>query len=386
MWSLALLGLGCGLAVLAKGLIGIVLPGLVFLLYLGVMREWRRLGRLFLSPAPFVLLAVAAPWFVLMERRNPGFSQVFFIREHFQRFATNEAKREAPFYFFVLAFVGGFLPWTIPFGVWLSKARPRWKTPDLEWLRERKDTILFTLWFFVILVFFSVSKSKLLPYLLPAFPAAAALTARFIITAERRPRPLFVAYAALMSAPFAAALVMMNGKFAPFITVYAIAGTAALCAGSWIAAWLAGRAGRPALMAAALGWAGLYAGLVLSLPALSHELSVDDLARAAVAVPGARVVAYRTYPQGLAWTLKDQVVVADFTGELASDGVRAPTIFWDSDEFWRRWNAGEPMAVVLKKRAIDGWTVSRLPFTTVASNQAYLVVTNVPADSLRLTP
>jgi hypothetical protein len=119
---------------------------------------------------------------------------------------------------------------------------------------------------------------------------------------------------------------------------------------------------------------------------LSHELSVDDLARAAVAVPGARVVAYRTYPQGLAWTLKDQVVVADFTGELASDGVRAPTIFWDSDEFWRRWNAGEPMAVVLKKRAIDGWTVSRLPFTTVASNQAYLVVTNVPADSLRLTP
>ncbi len=386
MWSLALLGLGCALAVLAKGLIGIVLPGLVFLLYIGVMGEWRRLGRLFLSPAPFVLLAVAAPWFVLMERRNPGFSQVFFIREHFQRFATNEAKREAPFYFFVLAFIGGFLPYTIPFGVWLSKARPRWRTPDREWLRERADTVLFAIWFFVILVFFSVSKSKLLPYILPAFPAAAAITARFIVTAERRPRPLFIAYAVLMSAPFIAALVMMNGKFASYISVSAIAGTALLCAGSWAAAWLAGRAGRPALMAAALGWAGLYAGLVFALPGLSHELSVDDLAHAAVAVPGARVVAYRTYPQGLAWTLKDQVVVADFTGELASDGVRAPEIFWTHDDFWRRWSAGEPMAVVLKRRAIDEWTTGHVPFATVASNTAYLVVTNVPADSLRLTP
>jgi 4-amino-4-deoxy-L-arabinose transferase-like glycosyltransferase len=387
MWSLAFLGLGCALAVLAKGLIGIVLPGLVFLLYIGVMGEWRRLGRLFLSPAPFVLLAVAAPWFVLMEQRNPGFSQVFFIREHFQRFATNEAKREGPIYYFVLAFIGGFLPWTIPFGVWLSKARPRWKTPEREWLRERKDTILFVLWFSVILVFFSVSKSKLLPYILPAFPAAAALTARFIITAERRPRALFIAYAVLMSAPLVAALVMMNGKFAPFITGAAIAGTAALGVGAWIAAWLAGRAGRPALMAAALGWAGLYAGLACSLPALSHDLSVDDLARAAVAVPGARVVAYRAYPQGLAWTLKDQVVVADFTGELASDGVRAPEIFWSADDFWRRWNAHEPMAVVLKRRALEDWTKQGLPVPmTVAANQTYLVVTNVPADSLRLLP
>ncbi len=378
---------GCGLAVLAKGLIGIVLPGLVFLLYIGVMREWRRLGRLFLSPAPFVLLAVAAPWFVMMERRNPGFSQVFFIREHFERFATNEAKREGPIYFFVLAFIGGFLPWTIPFGVWLSKARPRWKTPDREWLRERADTILFVLWFFVIVVFFSISKSKLLPYILPAFPAAAALTARFIIAAARRPRPLFIGYAVLMSAPFVAALVMMHGKFASFISVPAIAGTAALCIGAWAGAWLAGRAGRPALMAAALGWAGLYAGLIFALPGLSHDLSVDDLARRAVAVPGARVVAYRTYPQGLAWTLKDQIVVADFTGELASDGARPPEIFWSADDFWRRWNEGEPMAVVLKKRALADWTKQGLPApTTVAANQTYLVVTNVPADSLRLLP
>jgi 4-amino-4-deoxy-L-arabinose transferase-like glycosyltransferase len=390
MWSLAFLGLGCALAVLAKGLIGIVLPGLVFLLYIGVMGEWRRLGRLFLSPAPFVLLAVAAPWFVLMEQRNPGFSQVFFIREHFQRFATNEAKREGPIYYFVLAFIGGFLPWTIPFGVWLSKARPRWKTPDREWLRERADTILFVLWFAVILVFFSVSKSKLLPYILPAFPAAAALTARFIITAERRPRALFAVYALVMSIPFFVALFQWwphsGGKLSDYFGIGAVGGAFVLGLASWIAVGLASRSGKQALMAAAVGWGGLYLGAILELPRLSKQTSVDDLARAAVAVPGARVVAYRTYPQGLAWALKDQVVVADFTGELASDGVRAPEIFWSGDEFWRRWRAGEPMAVVLKRRDFDKLSgVSPAP-KTVAANQTYLVVTNVPVDSLRLTP
>ena len=120
--------------------------------------------------------------------RNPGFSQVFFIREHFQRFATDEAKRGGPIYYFVAAFIAGFLPWTLPFGAWLARARPRMKTPDREWLRERKDPILFTLWFFVILVFFSLSKSKLLPYLLPAMPAAAAICASTIVNGSPRLR------------------------------------------------------------------------------------------------------------------------------------------------------------------------------------------------------
>src|SRR6516225_9640920 len=124
--ALALLGLGAGLAVLAKGLIGIVLPGLVFLLWVAILGEWRRLRELLLSPAPIVFAIVAVPWFVLMERANPGFSQVFFIR----------------------AFIGGFLPWTIPFGAWIggiAGARVRTRAA----LREHRDELLFALWFLV---------------------------------------------------------------------------------------------------------------------------------------------------------------------------------------------------------------------------------------------
>ena len=331
-----------------------------------------------------MLLAVAAPWFVLMEQRNPGFSQVFFIREHFQRFATDEAKRGGPIYYFVAAFIGGFLPWTLPFGAWLARARPRWKTPDRDWLRERKDPILFTLWFFVILVFFSLSKSKLLPYILPAMPAAAALCASTIVHGSPRLRAAFLAYAAIFTAAFGAGLVVAvkKGSLAPYdVLPFAIMGAGLFLIGAWAAAVFARHGHRRALIAATLGWGGLYLAAVLALPRVAHDLTTQDLALAAAKVPGAQVVAYHGYPQSFALTLGHAIPVVDYVGELASDGARPPEIFWSSNDFWRRWRAGEPMAVVIRRRALADWTAQGLPVPmTVASNKGYLVVTNVAAD------
>jgi 4-amino-4-deoxy-L-arabinose transferase-like glycosyltransferase len=385
MRSLALLGLGCALAVLAKGLIGIVLPGLIFLSYVGIMREWRRLSTLLLSPAPVVFLAVAAPWFVLMEQRNPGFSQVFFVREHLQRFATNEAGRAAPFYFFVLVFLVGFLPWTLPFGAWLSRARPRWTVPDRAWLREHADEIFFVLWFVIIVVFFSASKSKLLPYILPAMPAAAALTARVIVTSTPRLRTAFLVYASVFTVVIGGGAVYALSKGLWAHDVYGITTVVLalmLVAGAWSAAALAARDHRKALVVAALGWGGLYLALVLALPRLSHDLTSQDIARAAGKVSGARVVGYRVYPQSFALTLGHAIPVVDYEGELASDGVRPPELFWSGDDFFRRWKAGEPMAVVLRRRALNDWTTRDLPPpATVAENKEYVVVTNVTSDS-----
>jgi len=379
--ALAMLGLGTGLSVLAKGLIGIVLPGLVFLLYIALVGEWRRLRELILSPAPIVLLAVAAPWFVMMERRNPGFSQVFFIREHFQRFATNEAKREAPFYFFVLAFIAGMLPWTIPFGAWAGTAIVRSRAA----LRERRDELLFALWLVVIVVFFSASKSKLLTYILPAFPAAAALAARAMLAPASNWRRALLVYAALLTLLLGGglAVALARGLLAPYgATAFAAAGIVAIVAGAWLAVALAPRGVRPAMLAAAAGWGGLYLACVLALPRLSHELATDDLARAAAAVPGAQVVAYRNYPQGFAWTLRASIPVVDFTGELASDGARPAALFWSEDDFWRHWHEGGPLAVVLRRRALADFRARADPVpVTVAQNNTYLVVANVPTPT-----
>ena len=378
--ALALLGLGAGLAVLAKGLIGIVLPGLVFLIWIAILGEWRRLRELLISPAPIVFAFVAVPWFVLMERANPGFSQVFFIREHLQRFATNEAKREAPAYFFVLAFIGGFLPWTLPFGAWIAwmvGARVRTRAA----FYEHRDELLLTLWFLVIVVFFSASRSKLLPYILPAFPAAAALAALAIVRGVPG-RGALLGYAVVTTVALGGGLAfaLPKGVLAPYhATAFAVAGIAALVAGAWLAWWISARDARRALIAAAAGWGGLYLALILALPRIASEVGTESLARAAAGVPSARIVAYQNYPQGFAWTLRHPIPVADFTGELATDGARPPELFWSKDDFWRRWHAGEPMAVVLRRRALADWRAQgdSSP-VTVASNQTYLVVTNVP--------
>ena len=139
-----------------------------------------------------------------------------------------------------------------------------------------------------------------------------------------------------------------KGVLAPYgVFPYAVAGAVLFVTGAWAAAVFARRGHRRALLAASLGWGGLYLAAVLALPRVVHDLTTQDLALAAANVPGARVVAYRGYPQSLALTLGHAIPVVDYVGELASDGARPPEIFWSSEEFWRRWKAGEPMAVVI---------------------------------------
>ena len=171
----ALTGLAAAGGFLSKGLVAIVLPGAILFLWCLATRRMRFLTSLLFGPALPVFLLAAAPWFVLAERRTPGFLQFFFIHEHFQRFSTSVAQRPGPIYYFVLIFLAGFLP-VIPF--FLSSLKKAWR-------RDEPEALFFLLWFTVVLVFFSLSRSKLPPYLMPAFPAAAALAARALF--DRQP-------------------------------------------------------------------------------------------------------------------------------------------------------------------------------------------------------
>ncbi|HEX5438088.1 MAG TPA: phospholipid carrier-dependent glycosyltransferase [Gemmatimonadaceae bacterium] len=377
MGALALLGLGTGLAMLAKGLIGIAFPGLVCLLWVGLLGKWRRVRELLLSPAPVVFVLVTAPWFVLMERANPGFSRFFFIHEHFARFATSEAGRGGPIYYFVLAFIVGFLPWTVLFGHSLGALRT-WRRPHLA---EHRDELFFALWFFTILVFFSLSHSKLLPYILPAMPAAAALLGRAIAGAHAmRVRTPLVVHALLVTLVVVGGVGygLRSGSLAHYdVTGLAMLGGALLLVGAWIAVRMAPRAGRSALMAAAAGWGGFYLALILALPQVSGDLSGHGIARIAQRAHAEQVVSYKWYPQILPWVLKAPIPVADYTGELGSDGERPPAIFWSGVEFWQRWASPEHLVVVVRRRNAAEFTQpGRPPVRTLGENHRYIVLSN----------
>ncbi len=160
------------LAVLTKGLVGVVLPAAALVVYSLWQRDWALWGRLHLGKGLLLLVAITAPWFLLVSHRNPEFPDFFFIREHLERYTTALHGREGPVWYFALALVWGVLPWLVP--TWYSLVRPGfrwWAHPGAPFDPER------FLWAFILFVvlFFSLGRSKLIPYVLPAFPALGLL-------------------------------------------------------------------------------------------------------------------------------------------------------------------------------------------------------------------
>ncbi len=184
-----------GIALLAKGLIGIVFPYAIVTLYFLLSR--RLPNRQFIVSllwGTLIALAVAAVWYVPMYLRHGWeFVDEFFLQHHFQRFTSNKYKHPQPFYFFFWVLPLMTLPW-LPFfiaALWKSVFQKS-ATENTE-VSEKEITgavrtsfpssplLLFSLsWLLVPLVFFSLSGSKLPGYILPAVPPAIIITALFI--------------------------------------------------------------------------------------------------------------------------------------------------------------------------------------------------------------
>ena len=89
------------LAILSKGLIGVVLPGGVLFFWLILTGRWRKLGVLLWPPAILAFLVVAVPWFWLMQQKFPGFFDYYFIHQQFERFVGESFNNPQPILFYV---------------------------------------------------------------------------------------------------------------------------------------------------------------------------------------------------------------------------------------------------------------------------------------------
>jgi len=96
------------LAVLEKGLIGIVIPSLVIGTWILVVGEWNVLKNLYLPSGLALFLTIAAPWHVLVAKINPEFLDFYFIREHLQRFLYKNGPLDHPWTFVPVLFIGFF--------------------------------------------------------------------------------------------------------------------------------------------------------------------------------------------------------------------------------------------------------------------------------------
>ena len=171
--ALVLFGFFLGLAVLAKGPAAIILSGGAIFFWALFTKRWRDAFRL-LHPAALASFCLTAlPWYILCARRNPDFFRIFIIEHNFKRYLTPEFQHIQPFWFYAPVLLVAFLPW-IAILLWslVSGAAKLWRTRDAS-----PSTYLFLCWASFCLLFFSISKSKLPGYILPALPCVALLAA-----------------------------------------------------------------------------------------------------------------------------------------------------------------------------------------------------------------
>lgn len=168
------------LAVLAKGPVGIVLPGLIiatFLLYVG--NGWTVLRELKLLRGGLIVLLIAVPWYVLVTLANgDAFIDAFFGYHNFERFTMVVNRHKEPWYFHILIVLAGFLPWSVYLPAAIVRLRPFqhqfWQSQP----RSQQLGLFALSWFLVVLLFFTVASTKVVSYTLPLVPAAAILVAQ----------------------------------------------------------------------------------------------------------------------------------------------------------------------------------------------------------------
>ena len=177
---------GClGLAVMTKGIVAIALTGLIVGGVIICRRDWRALGSMAWAPGLLIFAIIVVPWHWAVSARNPEFLHFYIVVQHFSRLVSYEHAK--PFWFFMVIFPFGMLLWT---GLFFPAAAKSIKT---AWRAVRgpqnngaqSESILFlVIWIAAVIGLFSLSRCKIVPYILPAYPAMALLIAVYLNKGE----------------------------------------------------------------------------------------------------------------------------------------------------------------------------------------------------------
>ena len=369
------------LAILSKGLIGLVLPAATVVTYAVWQRDWGLILRIRPLRGLLLLLAITAPWFVAVSLANPEFAHFFFIHEHFERFLTKAHGRYQPVWYFIPILLLGMLPWLSSLLQGLAAGFRR------EAGRRFQPHRFLLVWAVLVFVFFSASGSKLASYILPIFPALAALIGLHLSGYATSRRIEWHALPAVVIGGACLLLVPYATRFANEQVPEALyeayqpwlyGGAAALLLGGLTAFWL-GRQGRSvaAVFALAFGSFAFGQGFLLGHDSLGSVNSAHDVAVAIGSqVPSdAPFFSVNTYDQSLQFYLKRTTTMVAYRDELGFGIDREPQNFIpDIAAFEQAWRAA-PVAWALMAPAT--WTemnAKGLPMSEVVRDTRRVIV------------
>ena len=401
LWLAMYLALAVG--TLIKGLVALVIPGMVFCLFILLRRRWHVLRRMYLVPGVGIFIAVVLPWYLQAEARNPGYLYYYLWAEHFGRYTTATFDRSEPWYYFIVVALIGFFPWTLLLP---------WMIKNL-WRRSWDDkTLYLVIWVIVPLLFFSASNSKLPHYILPIFPAVAILAGATVVgLCEKSAAKLRIALSLVWVVQTANGLYLLFGSFYPRILAHQIRdrfiGMAEML---WVYAigsllilgYMATRSIHDARVRPSLIYLAQLVGLAVFLVfftqlmvSISPDRSAKTTALAALAQlrTGAQVVFFETYMSGMPFYLHSErpiwLITHDnkkrtFLGNYHVIGKRQdPLTPWGKaifnlDDFREQWKTRkQPLLVIVKEKNFDRLveTVGEA-LNPLATIDEYFLVTN----------
>lgn len=386
------------LATLSKGLIGIALPGAVIFLWVLLLNRWRALWPFYPIVGTVVLLAIAAPWHVLAARANPDFLYFYFVHEHWLRFTTRIHGRFEPWWFFLPVLIVGLFPWVFFAGQALRKSLPGgWKSR-----KDHAEAWFFLIWIVFIVAFFSRSQSKLLPYILPVFPAAAVMLARYVseiwdgrlLKLGRAGVWGFIAACLLLAAAVGIGPTFLKDQLAgqetlegylPLVQIL-ICGSLTLGALGVYLAEIKFLRSRAAIIAVALTCAAFL--LTVSF-AGGHFEKTSTKRFASILKPvlkaGDRVYSVGTYTQDLPVYLNRLIHVVEYQGELKfgiqSEPELTGTRFLKKEDFAKQWAEPGGAYAVVRKSSYERWFSSMaIPHKIVARSEKFVLVEKTPSQ------
>jgi 4-amino-4-deoxy-L-arabinose transferase-like glycosyltransferase len=384
-WMLAAWG-AAALAVLSKGIVVGVLAGGALIIYSLLERDARPWRRLHPLPGLALFLAVAAPWFVAVSLRNPGFATFFFVHEHFARFLTTVHQRVEPWWYFLPLLALGALPWL---GSLARAVGPAWREepgadaaapPPVERFRPRRFLLIFA---GVTLAFFSASGSKLAPYILPMFPPLAAVVGsrspdlrRFAATAARvgAGLTLLIAVAGLLYSA-------RRNNFVPGEALVWIGAAAALAVVATVVTLRrAGLEPARALAASALAAVLLWQCLLCAYAIIPPARSARDLVAAARPAIGreTRLYSVGQYRETVSPYLGRTLTLVDYQGELAFGLAAEPgRQSLSNAAFQLAWSTSRDAVAFFDPNIWDAWRRQGFPGRVIAADNYTVAVSRL---------
>jgi 4-amino-4-deoxy-L-arabinose transferase-like glycosyltransferase len=321
------------LAVLTKGLIGIVLPSAIIVSWMLILQRWDIIKTMRPFTGLITFLFIVCPWFIAVQLKNPEFLYYFFYIQHVQRFLSESFNNIEPFYFYIPVILLGTLPWSFFIIHTLYHNLHRMKAGFQLYQKE----IFLLLWIAIITVFFSLPKSKIIGYILPAIPPLILLIANYLH--ER-----------------------WTGKLKKIFILVSVLS---------------------------------FASLIIFLSSL-NKFPLDSNQQLAkkildVKQPNTKIIMYYTYLQDIPLYLQQPVIVTESWGKydinqdddwatIFNYGIQqnpeSAANYLNFKQFWSLWKSNEPILVLIKKHSYKHFKHFAKNATVLAENEKVLLVTN----------